>query len=298
MNAKTAFRVPRVSICGLVLLVVLTGCAGEIARAPVEQRGVARPSAPVSDTSGLRHHVVVKGDTLYSIAWRYGHDFRKLAKANGIASPYIIYPGQKLALTGKPVASISKRQPPASGKTSARSTSADSTSTASSVAAKPASSVAAKPASSVAAKPASSPAAKPASKDKSTARPKPAAVGSVAWLWPTRGKVVKNFLGEKHKGIDISGKSGDAVNAAAHGEVVYAGSGIVGYGNLLIIKHGETYLSAYGYNRRLLVAEGEKVAAGQRIAEKGDSATNEIKLHFEIRREGRPVDPLKLLPKR
>ena len=274
VNAKAVFRVPRVPIYGLVLLVVLTGCAGEIARAPVEQRGVARPSAPVSDTSGLRHHVVVKGDTLYSIAWRYGHDFRKLAKANGIASPYIIYPGQKLALTGKPAASISKRQPPASGKTSSRSSSAVSTTAAPSVA------------------------VKPASAGKSTARPKPTAAGSVAWLWPTRGKVVKTFLGEKHKGIDISGKSGDAINAVAHGEVVYAGSGIVGYGSLLIVKHGETYLSAYGYNRRLLVAEGEKVAAGQRIAEKGDSATNEIKLHFEIRREGRPVDPLKLLPRR
>ena len=274
VNARAVFRAPRVPICGLILLVVLTGCAGELARAPVEQRGVARPSVPVSVTSRPRQHVVVKGDTLYSIAWRFGHDFRELAKANGIVSPYTIYPGQELALTGKPVAGMSKRKPPAGGKTSAASTSAVSTTAASTVA------------------------VKPASAGKSTARPKPAAAGSVAWLWPTRGKVVKTFLGENHKGIDISGKSGDAVNAVAHGEVVYAGSGIVGYGNLLIVKHGETYLSAYGYNRRLLVAEGERVAAGQRIAEKGDSATNEVKLHFEIRREGRPVDPLKLLPRR
>ena len=274
VNARAVFRVPRIPICGLILLVVLTGCAGELARAPVEQRGVARPSVPVPVTSGPRQHVVAKGDTLYSIAWRFGHDFRELAKANGIVSPFTIYPGQKLALTGKPVASKptasrSKRQPPASGKTSSASTTA-----------------------------APGVVAKPTSAGKPAASPKPAAAGSVTWLWPTRGKVVKTFLGENHKGIDISGKSGDAVNAVAHGEVVYAGSGIVGYGNLLIVKHGETYLSAYGYNRRLLVAEGERVAAGQRIAEKGDSATNEVKLHFEIRREGRPVDPLKLLPRR
>ena len=136
-----------------------------------------------------------------------------------------------------------------------------------------------------------------------TPAPKPVAddvglvTGSISWKWPTKGKIVRGFSGDVHKGIDIGGKSGDAVTTVAPGRVVYAGAGIVGYGNLLIVKHNEVYLSAYGHNRRLLVGEGDVVKQGQRIAEKGDSATNSVKLHFEIRREGKPVDPRKLLPK-
>ena len=119
-----------------------------------------------------------------------------------------------------------------------------------------------------------------------------------AWLWPSSGAVVRSFSGTLHNGIDIDGKAGDRVKATAAGRVVYAGSGIVGYGKLLIIKHNDVYLSAYGHNRSLLVGEGEQVAAGQQIAETGSSATNSVKLHFEIRRDGRPVDPLTLLPRR
>ena len=107
---------------------------------------------------------------------------------------------------------------------------------------------------------------------------------------------VRRFSPAVHKGIDIDGKAGDPVIAVAAGEVVYAGSGIVGYGKLLIIKHNDVYLSAYAHNQALLVEEGAAVRAGQKIAEKGSSATNSVKLHFEIRREGKPVDPLKLLP--
>ncbi|MFB3080047.1 MAG: peptidoglycan DD-metalloendopeptidase family protein, partial [Lysobacterales bacterium] len=118
------------------------------------------------------------------------------------------------------------------------------------------------------------------------------------WRWPTEGKIVRGYSGTVHKGVDIDGKAGDAVRAVAAGKVVYAGSGIVGYGNLLIVKHNDLYLSAYGHNRSLLVQEGESVAVGQRIAEKGSSATNAVKLHFEIRREGKPVDPVTLLPSR
>ena len=119
-----------------------------------------------------------------------------------------------------------------------------------------------------------------------------------AWHWPADGKIVRDYSGTLHKGIDIDGEAGDQVKATAAGKVVYAGSGIVGYGRLLIVKHNEDYLSAYGHNRRLLVGEGESVKAGQKIAEKGSSATNSVKLHFEIRREGKPVDPKRLLPKR
>jgi len=110
------------------------------------------------------------------------------------------------------------------------------------------------------------------------------------------GKVTRGYSSSVHKGIDISGKRGDAVVAVAAGKVVYAGTGIVGYGELLIVKHNEIYLSAYGHNYRLLVREGEQVKAGQKIAEKGSSGTDTVKLHFEIRKEGKPVDPQKLLP--
>jgi lipoprotein NlpD len=110
--------------------------------------------------------------------------------------------------------------------------------------------------------------------------------------------VVRGFSSSVHKGIDIEGRRGDPIHAVANGTVVYAGSGIVGMGELVIIKHNEVYLSAYAHNDRLLVGEGERVLGGQKIATKGNSGTDEVKLHFEIRREGKPVDPQKLLPRR
>lgn len=243
-------------LCTVLLSLLLLACAGDPPRAPVEdRRGV-----PGTVSAKPATHRVVAGDTLYAIAWRYGMDYRALARANGVARPYTIFPGQVLRLDGSKAA--------ASRKTARTST--------------------------------SKPVAKPGVKQ-SPAPAKTTAVkrGPVSgWRWPTSGKVVRGFSGTVHKGIDIAGKAGDAVAATAAGEVVYAGSGIVGYGKLLIVKHNETYLSAYGHNRKLLVGEGETVAAGQRIAEKGSSATNSVKLHFEIRREGKPIDPKKLLPPR
>jgi lipoprotein NlpD len=118
------------------------------------------------------------------------------------------------------------------------------------------------------------------------------------WRWPSRGKVVRTFAANVHKGIDIAGKRGDPVTSAAAGKVVYAGAGVTGYGSLIIVKHNDTYLSAYGHNERLLVSEGSVVNAGQQIATMGSSGTNSVKLHFELRRQGKPVDPLTLLPKR
>lgn len=120
------------------------------------------------------------------------------------------------------------------------------------------------------------------------------------WRWPGSGSLLQGFTGgaDPHKGIDISGKLGDPVVAARGGTVVYAGSGVRGYGNLLIIKHDVQWLSAYAHNSKLLVAEGQTVQAGQRIAEMGDSGTDRVKLHFEVRRQGNPVDPLQVLPRR
>ncbi len=110
--------------------------------------------------------------------------------------------------------------------------------------------------------------------------------------------MTRGYSESVHKGIDIGGERGDPIVAAAAGKVVYAGTGIVGFGELLIIKHNEVYLSAYGHNERLLVTEGQTVAAGQTIAEKGSSGTDTVKLHFEIRKEGKPIDPQRLLPQR
>jgi lipoprotein NlpD len=119
------------------------------------------------------------------------------------------------------------------------------------------------------------------------------------WVWPTRGRLLRSFQssGRGKKGIDIGGHDGQPVKAAANGKVVYAGSGLVGYGRLIIIKHNENLLSAYGHNSKLLVSEGEQVRAGQQIAEMGSSGTNRTELYFEVRKDGKPVDPLRYLPK-
>ncbi len=241
-----------------LLGLLLAACAGEPTQAPVENRHGEIKRAP-------DRYAVRRGDTLYSIAFRYGVDYRALARLNGIPSPYTIYPGQELRLSGKPP-SIAAKAP-------------------------------AKTPSSTSAPVASAPVTKASSPRVTTTSPVKSNSVVDAWRWPTRGTVVRKFTGTTHKGIDIDGRAGDPVLATAAGTVVYAGSGIVGYGNLLIVKHNQNYLSAYGHNQRLLVGEGDSVKAGQKIAEKGSSATNSVKLHFEIRRDGKPVDPLKLLPR-
>jgi lipoprotein NlpD len=127
----------------------------------------------------------------------------------------------------------------------------------------------------------------------------PAASGpdeDVAWIWPAQGTVLAGFDEAKNKGVDISGKAGDAVMASADGRVVYAGAGLRGYGNLIILKHNNTFLTAYAHNQTLLVKEDQSVRRGQKIAEMGSSDADRVKLHFEIRRQGKPVDPSKYLP--
>ena len=243
----------------LLLILALLSCGGEPVKAPVEgRRGEQRARTPAKPAA----HTVMGGETLYAIAWRYGMDYRKLAARNNIAAPHTIYPGQKLNLRGRTSAA---RSSAANSRRSSRG----------------------------------KPATKPSRRAVKTATaPVSAATPTAGWRWPAEGKVVRAYSGTVHKGIDIAGRAGDPVLAAAAGKVVYAGSGIVGYGNLLIVKHDDIYLSAYGHNRRLLVVEGERVKVGQRIAEQGSSATNSVKLHFEIRREGKPVDPKRLLPSR
>jgi lipoprotein NlpD len=326
----------------VVLLAGLVGCAAG-GRAPVEDRRAGGKSSTVQ-------HVVQRGDTLYSIAFRYGLDYRKVAEVNSIVAPYTIYPGQTLYLwkvSSSPayVAPAQAMPPPASlpGPTpvpsgpvqaapggsavvvnavpelaipeqSAPAQAAPSVVATGTTAinrggasAAPATApvvvpvagsvpVAAPPAPAPVPQPAPSPAAAPAVPPPP---PPPNPQGKVtAWLWPASGPVTRGYQSNVHKGIDIGGERGDPVRAVADGVVVYAGTGIVGFGELLIVKHNDIYISAYGHNDRLLVGENAVVRAGQTIAEKGSSGTDTVKLHFEIRKEGKPVDPLKLLPRR
>jgi lipoprotein NlpD len=245
----------------IIVVMVLSACAESPRRVPVEEGSTS--SRVASDI-----YVVRAGDTLFSIAWRYGLDFRKLANANSIGSSYVIYPGQKVLLEER---AIVKRQSQLSRKQANRNVSSS---------AKKTRAIPSVPVAKV--------------------KPSTAGTNPGVWHWPTKGKVISAFGsgGSVHKGIDIAGKKGESVIATAAGRVVYAGSGILGYGNLLIVKHSEQYLSAYGHNSRLLVKEGSEVKARQKIAEKGNSGTNKVKLHFEIRREGKPIDPIRMLPRR
>jgi len=244
---------------------------------------------PMGSGTELIHYTVLPGDTLYSISWRYGYDHREVAAWNHIPAPYRIYVGQRLLIIS-PYQQTAREVPP-------RDTPAPTPVASSSVVSKPAPLGGAATVASTAA-----------------ALPAPAASGShnktlekagqrlhnknIEWRWPTSGSLRNRFdPSNGKKGLDIEGQMGQPIIAAAGGKVVYSGDGLIGYGNLVIIKHNDTYLSAYGHNRRLLVKEGSEVKQGQKIAEMGDSGKQGVILHFEIRRDGKPVDPLRYLPK-
>lgn len=251
----------------LGLLLPLVGCIGNSSYAPVEEaRGAASRSS--------EGHVVSAGETLFSIAWRYRIDFKRLAATNGINPPYTIYPGQRLRLSGPPTSTASK-QTVTSGSNRSKTASTSSSSTAKSGTNKSSST---------------------ASTDFSIDRKR----FPNRWQWPLQGRVIRSFTtsGVEHKGIDIQGKIGEPVHAANSGKVVYAGSGLVGYGKLLIVRHDDVYLSAYGHNSKLLVKEGDLVTVGDKIALLGETGTSSPRLHFEVRRNGQPLNPLRVLPKR
>lgn len=246
----------------LIFILFVTACSTTV-KAPVSSptgRGVAAVSAP-GGSARPAYHFVKKGDTLYSIAFRYGMDFKDVAAWNGIKPPYVIYPGQKISLA-------SGRRTRQAGDTGSRESrperdtgkikSPDSTAR------------------------------------KQTRGNEPAE--RIYWRWPTAGEIVKIKLPTLENGLNISGKIGQEVKAAASGEVVYSGSGLLGYGKLIIIKHNETYLSAYAHNNRILIKEGTKVTIGQKIATMGTGNNGKPLLHFEIRKNGKPVDPTKYLP--
>jgi lipoprotein NlpD len=196
-------------------------------------------------------HIVRKGETLFSIAWRYGKNTKDIARWNRLGDGSLIYPGQVLKLTG--TAAMSRRT---TSTTTARRES------------KPLPSIPAQP------------------------PPK--------WSWPTNGRINVNFGAKPGTGtgILVNGRAGQSITAAASGRVVYAGSGLIGYGQLIILKHNDTYLSAYGYNASLLVKEGDQIKKGQKIATMGEGPERKPRLHFEIRRNGKPVNPRQYLPAR
>jgi lipoprotein NlpD len=254
---------------------------------------------PVSKVDKASQHIVKRGETLFAIAWRYDVDYRQLAAVNGIGSDFLIYPGQALSLQAD-----SKRRT-----TITSPTVPVSVSNGTKVSIKPPKVILPKqinvPRQAVKKTPSiKSPSSRP---EKKSPRSMPIATSNLfsqklIWRWPAKGRVVTNFSSTKadSKGIDLSGKRGDSVTAAASGTIVYAGSGLRGYGKLIIIKHNDIYLSAYAHNNRIRVKEGQKVKVGQHIADIGLSGSRASipKLHFEIRRNGQSVNPLTYLPKR
>ena len=221
---------------------------------------------------------------------RAGKDVRELARLNAIASPYTIYPGQQLKLTGttarRVAKTVAKPAPKAVQNTNKNNSSQ----------AKSNSSV--KPAKPVAPKNQTGYVQNRTAPEKKAQNPTLSG-NVVQWQWPVKGKIISGFSHQQqgNKGVDIAGREGNRINAAASGQVVYAGSALRGYGNLIIIKHNDDYLSAYAHNRKLLVTERQMVTAGQQIAEMGSTDATDPRLHFEIRFRGTSVDPLKYLPK-
>ena len=307
------------------MLLGLAGCSST-GMAPVDERSPshraaraegARPATPqiAPSTNGL--HTVARGDTLYAIAFANGLDYREIAIWNQLESPDRILVGQVLRLT-PPAGAVEIKplddepapsarplaEPPVVREPQAQLLAYSETNWAQVSAARPsppAVPVAASPTPSASASPTPAPAAAAATQPVAA---KPAAVAPAAgaavdsWLWPVDGTVIGRFGAAGGKGIDIAGARNTPVRAVASGKVVYSGSGLRGYGRLLIVKHAGEFLSAYAHNETILVKEGDMVTAGQKIALMGDSDADRVELHFEIRRYGKPLDPLTYLPER
>lgn len=306
-------------LAGVTLLVALliAGCAAKRGPVPVEDRGtmigapVAAPStapgAPLitTDASGKPlpgienygkpgYYAVRPGDTIRRIGTETGQNWRDIARWNNLENPDLIEVGQVLRVIPPAGATATPAATPAPLASDAARTTVPSATPGPAAAAAPAPAAAAAAAGSAAAKPT------PSIVTASPATPAATASGDedVGWIWPAQGSLIAGFDEAKNKGLDIGGRAGDSVLAAADGRVVYAGAGLRGYGNLIILKHNNTYLTAYAHNRTLLVKEDQSVQKGQKIAEMGNSDADRVKLHFEIRRQGKPVDPARYLPAR
>ncbi len=311
----------------VLAIAFVAGCAGPY-RAPVVERSIGRPSPakPAAPAAEQRpeSYTVKRGDTLYSIALDNGLDYRDVAAWNNITDPAAIKGGMVLRM--RPPGSVAAAQPQAG--TQVQPAAGVQVQPATGPGAVEARSIGADPRPGAAPRPGTEPRAagdllktgpkamklpyseenlamllrqSPPPAAPEPASPQPSAEDgqdTVAWMWPATGRVLAGFSEATNKGVDIVGKIGDPVFASASGRVVYSGVGLRGYGKLIIIKHNQTYLSAYAHNSNLLVKEGQNVARGQKIAEIGTTDSPQAKLHFEIRRLGKPIDPLKLLPDR
>jgi len=256
--------------------------------------GAVKP-AVVSENAGKPGYYTVRpGDTLIRIGLDSGQNWRDIARWNGMENPNQLEVGQVLRIV-PPVAATAVVAPAA---TAARPV---PSSPVASVVVTPVPEPAGSKAAPVAPAPAASAASTAPVATVATPAAAPVAAGGeddLGWIWPANGAVLAGFDEQKNKGVDISGAAGDAVVAAADGRVVYAGAGLRGYGNLIILKHNNTYLTAYAHNQTLLAKEDQTVRKGQKIAEMGNSDADRVKLHFEVRRQGKPVDPVKYLPGR
>lgn len=282
-----------------LMVVTLVGCT-------------ASKPAPVSviDTTPVKRlpkgslksssYVVQSGDTLYSIAFASGKDYRTLARINKLPSNFTIFPGQRLSLVespkkSKPKVTRSPKPKPAPKSSSKATQTAKTTTTKPKTAAKPP--VEQSKQERYAAKPSAQKSSKPESRP---APPKPLPAKVSRWNWPVKGTVIRGFSNAEqgNKGLDIAAAEGTAVTSSAAGRVVYAGNALRGYGQLVIVKHSDDYLSAYAHNSRILVKEKQQVSAGQKIAEVGHTDADRNMLHFEIRYQGKSVDPMRYLPRR
>jgi lipoprotein NlpD len=282
--------------CAAAIVLTAAGCASKsvapvVERSPASASRPAPSAAPATPSSSASPapvsrtpidprsstYTVQRGDTLYRIALEHGQAWRDVAAWNNLEDPSKIEVGQVLRVLAPET--VAQTAPVASG--------------------------------SVAARPITAPAPSPApATPSSSASPVPTVVAKaldtapsgddegIAFAWPAKGTVLEGFSEAKNKGIDLAGKAGDPVVAAADGKVVYAANGLRGYGNLVIIKHNNTFLTAYAHNQSLAVKENQAVKKGQKIAEMGSTDAERVKLHFEIRRLGRPIDPLRMLPEK
>ena len=307
---------------GLLLAVTLAagGCMTAPSPAPVLDKspGARQAAKPAKEKTVAKQegsarpgfYIVQKGDTLYSIALAHDLDYKELAQWNNISDPAMISEGQQLRLTqspdmvvtaplqttpgveGRPVDSLEAKPLSPSGMVKSEPKAVKIPYSDQALA-----QLQKTEALRVKTEPALE--SKPESKTESKTEIKApeAAIGEIDWGWPANGKIVSGFSENANlKGVDIAGTLGQPVFASAPGKVVYSGSGLRGYGKLIIIKHNDTYLSAYAHNSEILVKEGQAVVKGQKIGEMGNSDADQVKLHFEIRRLGKPVDPLKYLP--
>ncbi|NUW68566.1 murein hydrolase activator NlpD [Vibrio coralliilyticus] len=288
---------------------ILIGCA---AHSPAPVSGLNKDYSSISRGSYRGSYYQVKqGDTLYFIAYVTDKDVKDIIRYNGLTAPYTIFPGQKLKLwqpaynppayggTGAgavsaPVVVAAASTPSIkSSKNSNQAVSSKSTQSKQKVVKKD---PVKKVDQSKSKEYVGSKSKQNVNKSVSSSKPKNEKISK--WLWPTKGRVIKNFSAgdQGNKGIDIAGQRGQPITSTANGTVVYSGNALRGYGNLVIIKHNDNYLSAYAHNERLLVHEGQSVKAGQKIATMGSSGTNSVRLHFEIRYQGKSVNPKRYLP--